>query len=154
MAIGGENFLSTRQNATSTVGFDVALEPQESSAAGSVTETIGFLAMEPSTGTWNSMTYEAQLTAALFTDDFLPLSFSNTYATQPSFVAGLATANGGDNAHLRYQNLTKVSVEVIVEEDTTSDTELVHGAESVAYLAIGGQGTPVSYTHLTLPTKA
>ncbi|MCH2129544.1 MAG: lamin tail domain-containing protein, partial [Pirellulaceae bacterium] len=119
MAIGGENFLSTRQNTTSTVGFDVALEPQESSAAGSVTETIGFLAMEPSTGTWNSMTYEAQLTAALFTDDFVPLSFSNTYETSPSFVAGLATANGGDNAHLRYQNLTKASVEVIVEEDTT-----------------------------------
>jgi hypothetical protein len=43
-------------------------------------------------------------------------------------VASLATYDGTDNAHLRYSrtSLTAGGVQVIVEEDTTYDTETDH----------------------------
>jgi hypothetical protein len=52
------------------------------------------------------------------------------------FVASLATYDGTDNAHLRYQNLGGDGVEVKVEEDTTADTEMNHTGEEVHYLAM------------------
>ena len=55
-------------------------------------------------------------------------------------VASVASYRGKDNIHLRFQNLGTKTVQLKVEEDTTVDAELIHMAENVAYLAVGGQG--------------
>jgi hypothetical protein len=66
------------------------------------------------------------------------------------FVASLATYDGTDNAHLRYQNLGGDGVEVKVEEDTTDDTEMNHSnAEVVHYLAMVQGGTLTGQAVLT-----
>ena len=140
LAVGGETNISTRQNNISEASFDVAMEPEEINTLPSVTETIGYLAIEPGAGTWNSLPYEAQTSGAQITNNFSTLQFSQTFTTVPGFVGALSSFNGVDNAHLRYQDLNIVGVDLFVEEDTTVDTELMHSAESVDYLAIGGAG--------------
>ena len=59
----------------------------------------------------------------------------------PRFQAGISTYDGGDRSALRYQSLTSSSVQVMIEEDTTLDSEVSHTTEVVSYLAIQGDGT-------------
>ena len=136
----GVPYLATRQNATTASSFQVALQQEELAATPHSAIDVGYLAMEAGTGTWNGFAYEAFKTANLFPDLITPLTFQQTFATAPNFIASLASFLGGDNSTLRYDNLAAASVSVKVEEDTTLDTEVTHKAEEVAYLAIGGAG--------------
>ena len=64
------------------------------------------------------------------------------------FVAGLTTYDGADSAHLcfgcaqhrRYDggSLTAEGVQVMVEEDTTWDSETGHTSEAVSHLVCVG----------------
>ena len=137
----GEAFLSTRQQATTADSFQVGLQQEERITTQHTAETIGYLAIEPGSGDWNGMLFEAEMTPASFTDVFSSLNFNRVYSSAPSFISSLATYNGKDNAHLRFQELTDSRIDLKVEEDTTEDTEIAHAAaESVAYLVIGGPG--------------
>jgi len=71
------------------------------------------------------------------------ISFAQSFSQPPRFVASIATCDGGDSAHLRYDRttLTKSKVQVMIEEDTTLDDETNHTDEVVHYLAIEGSGT-------------
>jgi len=53
-----------------------------------------------------------------------------------------AALDGGDNSHLRFNRaaLTNGGVQIMVEEDTTFDSEMAHTTEPVAFLAIEGDG--------------
>ena len=104
------------------------------------TETIGYLAIEPGTETWNSLAYEAQTTGAQFTEIFSPISFCQSYSTSPCFVGSLSNFGSSNNAHLCYHNLSTVSIDLKIEEDTTRAPEIFHEEQSVSYLVIGGQG--------------
>ena len=137
----GTAYLSSRQNAISADNFQFALQQEEMISSQHMAETVGYFAIESGTGIWNEMLYEAQSTAADFTDVFTALNFIQTFTMTPGFIASLNSYNGIDNAHLRYQHLQGASVELKIEEDTTQDTETAHlAAESIAYLAIGGEG--------------
>ena len=137
----GEAFLSTRQTALTSTGFQLALEPEEQITSQHELESVGYLAIEPGTGVWSGMPYEALTTEASFTSNWATLKFGQTYAQPPSFLASLASYNDDDNAHLRFRDLGSTSVRLNVEEDTTRDTAVNHtGAESVGYLALEGQG--------------
>ena len=138
---GGMGYLSTRQDAITAGDFQVALQQEEMITSQHGAETVGYVAIEPGVGTWNGLLYEAQSTADGFTEVFTPLNFIQSFAAAPRFVSSLGSYIGDDNAHLRYQQLQPASIELKVEEDTTVDTEITHTAESVAYLAIGGDGS-------------
>ena len=55
--------------------------------------------------------------------------------------------NGDDPAGMRYRSLSKTSVQVRVEEDTTLDSETRHTTEVVSYLAIQGNGALTGKTY-------
>ena len=59
---------------------------------------------------------------------------------------------GRDNSHLRYSDLTTSSVRLRVSEDTTVDTELIHAAEKVSYLALGGLSELTAVAPMVPPT--
>lgn len=139
--IAGQDFLSTRHTSITEDEFYVALQQEEQSPEPHMAETVGYLAIEPGSGTWNGMLYEAQTTPANYVELFTPLVFDQHYTSVPNIITSLATYHGSDNAHLRYQNLTAASVELKVEEDTTRDTEIEHVPESAAYLAVDGSGS-------------
>lgn len=63
-----------------------------------------------------------------------------SFSQPPHFLAGLAATDGGDSSHLRFNRaaLTNSGVQIMVEEDTTFDSEMAHTTEPVAFLAIAG----------------
>lgn len=136
----GTPFLSTRQEATTSTGFQVALQPEELVSAPQNSLNVGYLAIEAHVGSWNGIAYEAIQTSRLFTELFTNLTFQQAYTSAPHFIASLASFHGGDNSTLRYDNMTNVGVGVKVEEDTTLDIEVGHTAEEVSYLALDGAG--------------
>lgn len=136
----GQKYLQTRQNAINTDNFLLALEQEEIRDEPHVQETIGYLAMEAGSGTWNRNLFEAHKTSFVITDVWNSHSFYGTFENPPHFLSSLTSYNGSDSAHLRYTNLDENGVQLKIEEDTTVDTETSHTLESVAYLAISGTG--------------
>ncbi len=136
----GAGWLKTRQRAANISGFQVALEEEEAATAPHAqVETIGWLAMESSQGTWSGHPYTAGNSPNAVTDAFFTLSFASV-GSQPHALTSMATYDGGNNAALRYRNLGSTSVQVRVEEDTTLDTEVAHTSEVVSYLVLGTNG--------------
>ena len=138
------HWVKTRQRDTTATGFRVALEEEEDETTSHGSETVGWLATEPGQGEWNGHKYKAANTSNAVTHSWYQISFGSGAFTQaPRFIAALATYDGGDSAHLRYNrtSLTASGVQVMVEEDTTYDDETNHTTEVVSYLAIEGNGT-------------
>jgi len=137
------HWVKTRQQDVTPSGFDVALEEEDANTAPHGGEIVGWLAIAPGTGTWNGHKYEAAQTADVVSSTWAAISFAQSFAQAPRFVAGIATYDGGDGAYLRYDrtSLTASGVQVMIEEDTTADEETDHTDEVVHYLAIEGSGT-------------
>ena len=138
---GGQVYLATRQTNITTTGFQIALQQEESISTQHPMETIGYLAMEASKGEWSGMAYEAKNTANTVTDVTTTYGFDSHFVAPPQLLSSLTSYYGSDNAHVRYANLNGTNVQWRIGEDTTRDTETVHVAESVAYLAIAGTGS-------------
>ena len=139
-SVGGAPFLNTRQGGVST-DFFVALEQEELIDTPHVTESVGYLAIDAATGSWNGFQYEATTTGPVVTANFYDLTYTNAFNNIPSLLTSITTYRGEDSSNLRLANPSATGVQVKVKEDTTFDEEVAHNsAESVAYLAIGGQG--------------
>ena len=149
--VSGLPYLMTRQTATGATGFQLALNQEEAITTQHVAETVGYLAIDSGVGVWKGHVFEAIRTPAVVTDSWTTISFGQSFATVPALLTSLDTYVGVDNSHLRYGNLSEDNVQLQVGEDTTSDTELVHVAEKVGYLAIGGIGRLTANAPLTPP---
>ena len=136
--MAGEAYLSTRQWPATMSRFLVALEGEEQFGPAHSSETIGYLAIDSGSGTWNEMPFIAA--SSVFTDDFRSVTFTESNFTGvPKFLASLSSYVGIDNVHLRLHDLDRDCVTLKIEEDTTFDTEIAHSSENVSYLAIDGQ---------------
>ena len=144
------SFVKTRQQGIASGEFQVALEGEEDDAGDRNSfETIGYLAIQSGIGSVGGIEFEASTTAAIFNDTGVTLDFSDTFDSIPGLIASITTYNGADHSSLRYDLLTESGVRLYVEEDTTSDTETVHGSlESVSYLAFAGSGSFIGQTQL------
>lgn len=132
--VQGGRPIVTRVRNVSTEGFDVRV--QEEAALGKhPTETLGYIALEPGTGTLDGMTVEAGRTAV--SHEWHRLSFDREYAT-PVFLAATQTFNGANTCGLRHRNLSGSNVETKVEEERSNDTEVNHVTETVGYLVVDG----------------
>ena len=149
---GGDGYLNVRQQSESVSNVVLALEPEESVTTAHPAETIGYLAIESGTSFWSGLFLEANKTPAIATDTWNTHSFESVYLDSPALLSNLATYNGRNNSNLRYNNLTASNVQFQVSEDTTFDTEVIHGtAESVAYLAISSLGPLTAVAPSTPP---
>ncbi|BDM79444.1 calcium-binding protein [Acaryochloris marina] len=136
----GSDFVRTRQQKTSAIGFQVGMEEEEKKKySGHVSESVGWLAIEPGSGTWGRLAYQVGQTRDTVTHDWASIDLSG-FTSTPNFLASLASYDGSDSAGVRYRNLHNTSVEVKVEEDTTADAETSHTSEVVSFLAIQGSG--------------
>lgn len=133
-------WVKTRQTNTTTSKFLCALEEADNGASHG-SEKIGWLAMEPGSGSWSGHAYQATQTGNSVTDAWSQIAYSQGFAQAPNFLASLATFDGKDSAQLRYRSNTASGIQVKVEEDTTTDAEVAHTTEVVTFLAIEGSGT-------------
>ncbi len=134
-------FVRTRQKAASIDGFKLTVEEEEalkSSVHG--TETIGWLAIESGSGSWDGLDYQAGHTGTEIDHSWNTIGFGQTFSSAPNFLASLASFNEGDSAGLRYRNLGASEVQIRVEEDRSLDNEIGHIPEMVDFLAIAGSG--------------
>ncbi|MEM7332512.1 MAG: putative Ig domain-containing protein, partial [Chloroflexota bacterium] len=125
--------ISTQISSVSTTQFSLALVEEEANDNSHAGETVHTIAIEP---TMISDRLEAAsfITPALA--DWTSHSFTQTYSETPVFVADQQTVNSSDPSALRLQNLNTTGVEILVEEEASSDAELVPASETVGYLVI------------------
>ena len=135
------HWVKTRQRNVGAGGFEVALEEDDAQTAPHGSETIGWLALEGGSGTWNGKAYRAASTSDSVTHVWYTESFGGAFSAAPQLIGGVATYDDGDGAYLRYRSLESGSVQLKIEEDKTQDSETNHATEVVGYLAIEGSGT-------------
>ena len=149
--VSGLAYLQTRQTDSSATGFELALQQEEAVTTQHVPETVGYLAIDPGVGLWSSQMFEARNTPALVSESWTTLWFSEPFAQVPTLLTSLNGYLGRDSAHLRYDEVSENRVQLRLGEDTTYDAEMIHGKESVAYLAIAGTGRLTATTSATPP---
>ncbi len=122
----------TRVSNVSPDGFDVRIQEEEAHGT-HYTEALGYIALEPGTGTLDGKAFEAGHTTLDHAWD--RLSFDREYSN-PAFLAGIQSFAGYNTCNLRRWNLSKTGVEVMVEEERSSDEKQTHVNERVAYLVL------------------
>lgn len=144
----GVQFVRTRQKASSIDGFELTMEEEEAlKYSGHAIETIGWLAIEPSSGSWSGFDYQADRTGFEIDHTWDTIDFEPAFDNAPNLLASLSSFRGGDSAGLRYNSLDAAGVQLKVEEDRSLDNEMRHVKETVDFLAIAGSGdlTAVAY---------
>ncbi|ACB50750.1 hypothetical protein cce_1400 [Crocosphaera subtropica ATCC 51142] len=134
-------FVRTRQKNATNHGFEVALEEEEAfKFTGHGSETIAWLAISPGQGNWDGKGFIAGNTGDKVTHNWHSIDFGNHFSNAPKFLGNIATFDGPDPSGLRYKNLTNGNVQIMVEEDTSNDSETNHTTENINFLAIEGNG--------------
>lgn len=137
--VRGPEPVVARNEAVSVDGMTVRLQEEEGEDSGGWhrDERVGYLAVEPGSGTAFGRKAEVGRTQTVVDDSWHRIRFANAYQ-DPWIVADLQTFYGSDPAALRYRNLTGSGVDVFVEEEQSQTARTVHGDESVGYLVVEG----------------
>ncbi|GAB4198190.1 MAG: hypothetical protein Tsb002_32940 [Wenzhouxiangellaceae bacterium] len=104
-------------------------------ASGHAVEDLHYIAIAPGSTSAGGRNILVAITGNSVTQDFFTANFSQTISN-PVFLAGMQTRDGGDTSALRYQNLTGSSVQFKVEEEQSLDSEVNHTTEVVGYVVI------------------
>ena len=103
-------------------------------------ETIGYVAVEAGTGMWGSVLFEAIRTAPVVDNNGARINFSQNFGVVPNVITTVSSYVGVDTISHRHAMPGDRGMKIFVEEDTTLDSEIIHSAESISYLAMGGSG--------------
>ncbi|MFB9808949.1 hypothetical protein ACFFQF_29305 [Haladaptatus pallidirubidus] len=96
-------------------------------------ETLGYVAIEQTSGRINGAPFEIQRTEQIITHQWTHISFQEEYKS-PKFISDIQTFNGGDTCNIRYKNLSSTGVYIKIEEGENTDRETRHkNAESIGY---------------------
>jgi len=133
------SWVKTRHRSVGSSSAQLALEKDEASTVSHGLESVGWIAIEPGSGTWNGHGYVTGQTPNAVTDAWYTLSFGSSM-NAPRFFAAIRSYSGGNNSALRYTGLSSTAVQIRVEEDTTLDPETDHISEVVDYLVLSGSG--------------
>lgn len=135
----GRQPVVTRLQNISESGFEVRLQEEEY-LGGHKAEDIGFVAIEPSSGTIDDVKYEAHTVGGVTNSSWTYIDFDRSY-DEPVFLADIQTFHGPETCNLRRRSLSSGYVDVKIEEDQSSDLEQDHRKEQVGYFVIEGRHT-------------
>ena len=132
----GENGITAHIRDISTDGFSYKHQKQEidMTTAAHASETVSYIAWEPSSGQLGNMTYEVNRTGAEVRHYWFSIAFQEIFTTGPAFIAEIQTTNGGNTMSLRYMTKDQAQAEVRIEEETSKDAETNHAYEVVGYM--------------------
>ena len=125
-----------RIRSISANGFEYKLQEQEENESGHATETVSYIAWEPSLGKLDGVAFEVSRTGNAVSHLFRSIYFNGGYARTPLLIADMQTANEEDAANLRWRNKSATSVAVKVDEEQSHDWETMHVVERVGYLVL------------------
>ena len=126
--------VTTRVRNISIDGFEFRMQEQESNSQSHATETISYIAWEPSSGTVGDLTFEVEKTDDMIKHDWQPIVYNETFMNPPVFFADMQTTDGGDTANLRWQNKDFYGIDIKIGEEQSRDSETNHTTEVVGYM--------------------
>ena len=126
--------VTTRVRNISINGFEFRMQEQESNRQSHTTETISYIAWEPSSGTVGDLTFEVEKTDDVIKHDWQTIVYNETFMNPPVFLADMQTTDGGDTANLRWQNKDFYGIDVKIDEEQSRDSETSHTTEVVGYM--------------------
>ncbi len=115
-------------------GFKLKMQEQEVNSKNHGTETLSYIAWEPSSGSVGSVNYLVDRTDNAVTHTYYPIFFNAPFASAPTLLAEMQTTDGGNTANVRNANKDEFSVDVWIDEEQSMDTETGHIAEIVGYM--------------------
>ena len=126
--------VAARLRNINTQGFDFCMQEQESNSKNHTSESIDYIAWEPSAGNMDGLTYEIGKTANTVKNNFYTIKFSRSFSNDPIFVADMQTADAMDTANVRWQNKDINAIEVKIDEEQSRNRETNHTTETVGYM--------------------
>jgi hypothetical protein len=126
-----EDAVCSRLRNIGTIGFDFCMQEQESNSQIHTTETISYIAWEPSSGTVGNLTFEVNKTDDVITHKLQTIVYHETFMTTPVFLADMQTTNNGDTANLRWQNKDFYGIDIHITEEQSRDSEIKHNKNEV-----------------------
>jgi hypothetical protein len=136
LSFNGEDAVCCRLRNIDNTGFDFCMQEQELNSQSHATETISYIAWEPSSGILNDdyLVFEINRTQDAIKHNFETISFNEVFMDIPEFIADMQTADGMDTANLRYRNKDIYGVEVQIDEERSRNRETQHTTEVVGYM--------------------
>ncbi len=126
--------VTTRVQNVSTNGFELRMQEQEINPQVHDSETICYIAWEPSSGTVDGLTFEVEKTDDVVTHELHTVVYDETFIDVPVFLADMQTTDGKDTANLRWQDKDFYAVDVKIVEEQSGDSETGHTTEVVGYM--------------------
>lgn len=126
--------VATRIKDISSTGFEVSIQEQEESDQKHGAETLSYIAWEQSSGMIDGTRFEVSTTGKIIDQTFNSFSFDTTFDATPTFMGGMQTYSGDNPSSLRFDSLSDEDVELMIEEEQSSDSEMDHLAEDVGYI--------------------
>jgi PKD repeat protein len=130
--------MTTRMRNITTSSFEVAMQQLSNSApnqATAATETIDYIAWEPSAGTVDGLTFEVNTTPEPVTDNLSTLRLLEPFLATPMFLAAMQTANNGAPTILRLDDKDPVEVHMQLEAEAALNDEFYPPAEVLGSMA-------------------
>lgn len=133
-----------RLNNISATRFQVRLQEEEDSADGGyhTSEAVDYIALSPGAATLNKKRIFVSRTEGALSHQWREAAFDTSFTAAPFLLAAAQTAQHGDPAVLRYRNLEPTKVSLLLQEETSRDTELNTGQEALGMVVIGKPGMP------------
>ncbi|NEX23865.1 fibronectin type III domain-containing protein, partial [Thiorhodococcus mannitoliphagus] len=133
--------VTTRLRNATQSSFEVALQEQEASSHRHETESVTYIAWEPSIGQIDGLAFEVAQAQESVTHLGSRVDFTGAYDEPPAVLADMQTRNGGDTAVLRWSYKDAASMDVWVQEEQSKDSEVGHAKESVGYILLSNSGS-------------
>lgn len=141
-SVNGGQAVTTRVRHIRSQRFEVRMQEQERNAQVHVTETIAYIAWEPSAGTVDGFTFEVNKTRNVMTHTLQTILYTTPFTNIPVFLADIQTVNGGNTANLRWANKDIYGVDVQIDEEQSKNRETNHTAEAIGYILISPHREP------------
>ena len=129
-----EDTVCSRLKNIDTTGFDFCMQEQELNSQIHTTETISYIAWEPSSGTVGNLTFEVDKTDDVITHNWQTIVYNETFMATPVFLADMQTTDGKDTANLGWQNKDFYGIDIKITEEQSRDSEINHTTEVVGYM--------------------
>ena len=130
-----EDVVCCRLGNIDTTGFDFCMQEQERNSQNHASETIFYIAWEPSSGIIDgTLAFEVNRTGDVIEHTFQTISFDQIFLSIPVFISDIQTGYGMNTANLRWERKEIDSVDVKIDEEQSRDIETAHITEVVGYM--------------------
>ncbi len=123
------------------LGFSYTLQEEETSDQEHVSETVAYIAWEPSLGSVNGTTFEVARPDTSITHELQSFTWTGSFDSLPAFIGGMQTMEGTDPAAVRFQNRTQSGIAIKIDEERSLNDEVEHYPESIGYILLSQNST-------------